>query len=194
MAIDTRDRILDALAALLPEEAYPTYGAIAKRAGVSRQTLYSHFPTRGELLVALADRERARANADQYANAVLTAATAVDALDELVAFHVKLTPLLMNAARLVEHERANDPTVETAFAARPTGRRQIVRHVMTRLQAEDTLDPIWSVDTATDFVDRLISATITHELIKVRGWTTEELALRLRHILRRSLLTNFARM
>jgi AcrR family transcriptional regulator len=185
----TRARILDATGQALDAEAEPTYGAIAKRAGVSRQTLYAHFPTRGSLLVAFADRERARADADHYASAVFGAPTALAALDGLIAFHVAFTPLVMNAVRLVEHERANDPTVESEFEARVVGRRQIVGHVMTRLHAENLLDPFWTVDAATDLVDRLISATATHELLAVRGWTTDELRSRLTHTLHKTLTT-----
>lgn len=187
MTDSTRDRILDAVGGALDAATEPTYGAIAKRAGLSRQTLYTHFPSRGALLVAFADRERDRAGADRYASAVLTAPTALDALDELIAFHVAFTPRVMNAVRLVEHERANDPAVETDFDARPVGRRQIVHHVVTRLNAEGVLDPVWTVEAATDLVDRLISATVTHELLIVRGWTTDDLRRRMTHTLRRAL-------
>ena len=189
MTDGTRHRILDATGKALEEEAEPTYGAIAKLADVSRQTLYAHFPTRGSLLVAFADRERDRAGADDYASAVFSAPTALAALDELISFHVAFTPLVMNAVRLVEHERANDPAVESEFEARVVGRRQIVGHVMTRLHAENLLDPLWTVEAATDLVDRLISATVTHELVTVRGWTADELRCRLSHTLHKTLTT-----
>ena len=187
MAAGTKGRILDALAGMLEVDPDPTYGAIAKQAGVSRQMLYTHFPTRGALLVGFADRERSRAQADQHNQAVFTAPTARDALDALVDVHLAITPRIMNAVRLVEHARASDPAVDEAFTARPTGRRQLVRHVMTRLHAERLLSPTWSVDTATDLVDNLIGATLTHELMKVRRWTADELGGRLRHTLHRTL-------
>lgn len=184
----TRDRILDAAGEALQALAEPTYGTIAKRAGVSRQTLYTHFPNRGSLLAAFADRGRERADADRFASAVFNAPTGRDALSELVAFHAAFTPLVMNAVRLVEHARANDPSVETEFESRAVGRRQIVRHVMTRLRAEHLLDPVWTIDTATDLVDRLLSATVTHELLTVRRWTPDELRSRLTHTLHRMLI------
>jgi AcrR family transcriptional regulator len=37
-----------------------TFEEVAKRARVSRQTVYTHFPDRASLLVALADLERGR--------------------------------------------------------------------------------------------------------------------------------------
>jgi AcrR family transcriptional regulator len=51
----TRDRILAAARNLLSEAgpAGLTYSLLAERAGVTRQTLYRHWPTRAALLVAL---------------------------------------------------------------------------------------------------------------------------------------------
>ncbi len=184
-----RDRLLDAAGQALEAEAEPTYETIAKLAGVSRQTLYTHFPTRGELLVAFADRGRERANADRYAAAVFSAPSSLDALTELVRFHTAFTPLVMHAVRLIEHQRANDPSLESEFESRAMGRRQIVHHVMTRLDAEHFLDPVWTVDTATDLVDRLFSATVTHELLTMRQWTIDDLRTRLTFTLHRTLIT-----
>jgi AcrR family transcriptional regulator len=51
----TRDRMLAAARELLAEAgpAGLTYSVLAERAGVTRQTLYRHWPTRSSLLVAL---------------------------------------------------------------------------------------------------------------------------------------------
>ena len=51
----TRDRMLAAARELLAEAgpAGLTYSALAERAGVTRQTLYRHWPTRSSLLVDL---------------------------------------------------------------------------------------------------------------------------------------------
>lgn len=190
MGETTKDRILDAVGEAIGGGGKLTYGAIARQAGLSRQTLYAHYPTMGTLLAAFADRARDRAGAEELAAPILGAATALDALDALVDFHLDFTPRVMKALMAVERERANDASVERAYLARPTSRRQLVHHVMTRLSAEGVMDQTWSSDSATDLVERLISATTTHELLVVRGWSPDDLRKRLLHTLRRTLVTH----
>lgn len=50
----SRSAVLDAAGQLLSEEGFPgvTIEAVAARSGVAKTTIYRHWPTRGELLVA----------------------------------------------------------------------------------------------------------------------------------------------
>lgn len=58
----TEDRVLDATGAVLGERGWPdvTMAAVARAAGVSRQTLYKRFGSRAELAQAYVLREAAR--------------------------------------------------------------------------------------------------------------------------------------
>lgn len=78
------EKILDAAAALLARGAAASTTAVATEAGVSRVTVYSHFPTREALLEAVAERAVGRATA-ALAEVNLDAGPAVEALDRLVA-------------------------------------------------------------------------------------------------------------
>ena len=51
-AAATRKQILDAVATLIEHGQEPTYGAIAKQAGVQERTAYRHFPSKEELYEA----------------------------------------------------------------------------------------------------------------------------------------------
>lgn len=61
----TRDRILDALAAILIERgsAAVTLNAVAERAGVSKGGLLYHFPSKSDLINGLVERMTAEAEA-----------------------------------------------------------------------------------------------------------------------------------
>lgn len=54
------DAILDAAARVLTERPESGLAEVAKRAGISRQTLYAHFPSRDTLIHALIERATAR--------------------------------------------------------------------------------------------------------------------------------------
>jgi TetR/AcrR family transcriptional repressor of mexCD-oprJ operon len=76
--------ILDAAAALLARGATASTTAVATEAGVSRVTVYAHFPTRDALLEAVAERAVGAAKVALDA-AQLEDGTAPEALDRLIA-------------------------------------------------------------------------------------------------------------
>jgi AcrR family transcriptional regulator len=184
----SRRKILDAVARLVVEAPAFTYEQLAAAAGVSRQTLYTHFPDRASLFVGLADRAREEAGVDRLSAAVLEAPTAGAALAALVDVHVAFTPAVMTVMRAEQMERLRRPEIEAAFEQRTSGRRPLVRHVMTRLQAEGLLAPPWSVEVATDLVSGLFNPWLTAELLELRAWSVPELRERLLAVLVRTLL------
>lgn len=78
------EALLDAAEQLLATSTDTSTSAIAAAAGISRVTLYSHFPTRAELLEAVAVRAVSR-GAEAVAQADLSSGTPAEALDRLVA-------------------------------------------------------------------------------------------------------------
>jgi AcrR family transcriptional regulator len=184
----SREKILDAVRRLVVEAPAFTYEQLAAAAGVSRQTLYTHFPDRAALFVGVADQARQEAGVDRLAAAVFEAPTARKALDALVDVHVAFTPSVMTVMRAEQMERLRHPEIEAAFEQRAGGRRPLVRHVMTRLQAEGLLMPPWTVDVATDVVAGLFNPWLTAELLELRTWSVPELRERLLVVLERALL------
>jgi hypothetical protein len=90
--------------------------------------------------------------------------------------------------RAEQMERLRHPEIEAAFEQRVGGRRPLVRHVMTRLQAEDLLAPRWTVEVATDLVAGLFNPWLTAELLELRAWSVPELRERLLVVLEGALL------
>jgi TetR/AcrR family transcriptional repressor of mexCD-oprJ operon len=77
------ESILDAAETLLQEGAPASIAAVAARAGVSRVTVYAHFPTREAVLEAVVERAVARA-AVVFDEATAGAGSAVEALERAI--------------------------------------------------------------------------------------------------------------
>jgi AcrR family transcriptional regulator len=189
VARDTRAAIVHAAASRLRDgDAGFTYERLAADAGVARQTLYTRFPDRAELIMAAVDELRAEIpDLDGLTAAVHVAPTAREALHALLDLHVAFTPPLLHALRAVEAQRAASPDLSQAFERRSKGRRQLVRHVVTRLKAEGQLTNDWSIDEASDLVAALLTGSVTAELIEERHWTTTQLHHALHRTLTRAL-------
>ncbi|MES9543421.1 TetR family transcriptional regulator [Actinomadura sp. NPDC000600] len=79
----SREAILDAATRVLDAEPDAGLGAVAVAAGVTRQTVYAHFPSREKLLLAVAERLTDRTAAAMDA-ADLDTGPAADALVRLL--------------------------------------------------------------------------------------------------------------
>jgi TetR/AcrR family transcriptional regulator, mexCD-oprJ operon repressor len=75
--------ILDAAEALLHEGQTASIAAVAARAGVSRVTVYAHFPTRQAVLEGVLERAVARATV-AFDEATAGATSAIDALERAI--------------------------------------------------------------------------------------------------------------
>lgn len=86
----TRQAILSAARAQLARVGYGTLRVedVARRARVSRRTVYAHFPTRA-LLAEAALRDRADALRERVARWRPRSSQAEDVLEEIVAFHAR---------------------------------------------------------------------------------------------------------
>jgi TetR/AcrR family transcriptional regulator, mexCD-oprJ operon repressor len=78
------EAILDAAEALLERRASASIAAVATEAGVSRVTVYAHFPTRERLLEAVVERAVGRASRSLHA-AEPDRGAPLDALERVIA-------------------------------------------------------------------------------------------------------------
>ena len=155
MRTATRLKILDAAAALLDHSpAAVSMDDVARRAGVSRQTVYSHFTSRAELLVEVVEHIKSRIGFDALVTPVLAAPTAGQALEAFIELHQQFTPATLSAALAVNRERTKDPDVAAAFESRVVGRHQLAHHVAVRLGAEGHLAQDVTVEVAADLLKR----------------------------------------
>jgi AcrR family transcriptional regulator len=151
---DTRIRILvAALACAADARADCTMGEVAAKAGLSRQAVYLHFPSRAALLAALSEwlaAAAARAPSDTpSARAALTALVAWLADD-----YPRTWPLVRRLG-----ENPGDASRQVAC-----------RRLAERFRDEGALSPHLSPATAADLLFTLTSPAVWAELVPGRGW------------------------
>lgn len=171
----TRAAVLDAARALLEEHGPTalTMAATAERAGVSRRSVYLHFATRADLLVALYDHVYEVERVGDSLRPVLDAPDPVTALDELAAHVGRLRPRVGAAAAAIRRERRSDPDFAAHWEVVARDQRRICRHVIKALQREGHLAEQWTVATATDMLWTLLSGDVIDNLMIDCGWSTE---------------------
>ena len=117
---ETRTQILEAARALFEELGYYGAGleAVAKKAGVSRQAIYLHFPSKAELLTALHLHIFATDVVPALERHPITdAMTALDALDATIAVDVEVASKVWRI-----HEALSWPDGSTRRSRRPCAR------------------------------------------------------------------------
>ena len=144
-------RILDAALACLRDGGSLTMAQVAEKAGLSRQAVYLHFPSRGALLAAL------QARRPQWPD-LAGAPSARAALGLLVAGQADADPALA----------ALDETKDAADA-----RLIRCRAVALRFQAEGALAPHLSPEAAADLLWSLTGPRLWEELVAGRGWRAD---------------------
>src|SRR5919106_2564432 len=118
----TRAQILEAARQQLEEHGYHAVGleSVAAAAEVSRQSIYIHFRSKAELLLALVAHVDAQAGLPDLASAVDDAPSAVEALHRFVDLVARLTPRVYKTAAVLDSARRVSPEAQTAWTDRVT--------------------------------------------------------------------------
>ena len=169
---ETRRRILTAAWRLLEaaqgREVRMT--DIAKAAGVSRQALYLHFPTRADLLVATTQHIDAVKDIDARLARSRTAGTGVERLDAFIAAWGNYIPEVYGVARALMAARDTDAAARTAWDDRMQAVRQGCQAAVAALQRDGRLAPQQSPAQATDLLSGLLSVRMWEHLTIDCGW------------------------
>lgn len=186
----TRESVLDAALALFTEEGVTDVRLedIAKRAGVSRQSVYVHFGSRAGLLLALVQHVDATGLLERLMQRIFEAPTSLDALDAIVHLHAEYSPVVYPVARVFMVGRHEDEALRVAWDDRMEARRNVYRFVIEWLERDRLLAPGWTVDVATDVVYALTSWQVWELLVVDQKWTGEHYGEHLRTTIRRALV------
>ncbi len=181
---DTRERILNAAWKLLEADkaASVRMGDIAKEAGISRQALYLHFPTRAELLVATARYLDDVKNVDQRLAASRTASTGVERLNAFIEAWGNYIPEIYGVAKAFLAMKDSDEAAEIAWNDRMQAVREGCEAAVKALKKDGVLSPDYSVKTATDFLWTMLSVRNWEQLTIGCSWSQKRYVETMKHL------------
>jgi len=173
----TRLQILEAARAVFEEIGYydAGLGAVAKKAGVSRQAIYLHFPSKAELLTAL----HLHIFATDVAPAIerhpsVDALSALDALDAMIAVDVEVVAKVWRVHEALQMARRQHPEVEETLRPREDERYGELLDLGHRLEGEGSLPRSILAGSFADLLWGLMNVGTYRSLVIERGWSLDQ--------------------
>jgi AcrR family transcriptional regulator len=169
----TRRRVLDAAVALFRSHgpARVTMAEVAEAAGLTRQAVYLHFPSRTRLMLALIQHASAQLGAPELFRRALELPTGRAQLRGSLRASARYAARVHEIAAALDAARAADPDAQAAWESRMALRRRQFHRAVRRLHAEGQLRPEWTVGQVTDAIWALSAPRGYSDLVVERGWT-----------------------
>lgn len=185
----TRRELLDAAWGLIAERgAEVSMAEIAAAVGVTRQSVYVHFGSRGGLLMALVRRADERGRIIERLTEALAVPEPGERLDRSLRawleFVVDIHPVALDLIRL----RTQDADAALAWEDRMTDLLELFRALITSIAAQGALAPGWSEEQATDVLWATCSVQTWALLVRDRGWSPDDAAAAIRRTAAAALL------
>ena len=190
--LTTRDRILQSAWRLL--ETDPGHGVrmsdIAKDAGISRQALYLHYPTRADLLIATTRYLDEIKNVDERLAPSRSAETGPERLDAFIEAWGNYVPEIYGVAKALLAMKDSDEAADAAW----NDRMQAVRHgckvAVKALARDKLLVADLTEKQATDLLWTWLSIRNWEHLTRACGWSQQQYIRFLKSSARRMLLSD----
>lgn len=161
---------------------------IAAAAGMTRQSIYVHFGTRGGLLMALVRRADEREGIIESLTAAMTVTPAVDRLDACLRAWFDFVPRIHPVARDLIRLRATDAEAAAAWHDRMDELHGLFTLLVKSLKRDKVLASGWTVPRAADYLWAGVSVQAWSLLVEDRGWSGADAAKAIRQAMARVLL------
>jgi AcrR family transcriptional regulator len=161
---------------LFIERGYNGVGleVVAKEAGVTRQTVYNHFGSKGGLLRAVAAYVEDRADLPSFLGKVFSSADGLSMLRAMLDAVVAVEPKIRPMSRVIHAARIEDDTARELWHNRMNSRLMGMTMVMNRLNADGLLKPGLGPEEAAEIAWSFASPHHYEFLVVDRGWTPEK--------------------
>lgn len=188
--IETRNRILKSTWELL-ETNNPKgvrMSDIAKAAGLSRQAVYLHFPTRAELLIATTQYVDQVKNVDYLLVTSRAAQRGLDRLNAFIDMWGNYMPEIHGIGTALIAMQDSDEAAKQAWS----GRMQAVRHgcqaAINALEVDGHLSPDYSSQQATDILWTTLSLRNWEQYRFECDWSQEQYIKHMKSLMHKVLL------
>ncbi len=150
-------------------------GAVAKKAGVSRQAIYLHFPSKVELLADLHQHIFATDVTPALQRHPITDdMTALDVLDASIAVDVEVVDRVWRIHEALTTARRQHPEVEKTLRPREDKRYGELLDLARRLKREGELPPHIRAGTFADMLWGLVGVGTYKSLVVEREWSLRQ--------------------
>ena len=189
---DTRSRVLEAAWTLTVEHGVSnvTLAEIARKAGVSRQSVYLFFGSRAGLLTEMTRHKDRTSGISRKFVLALRDGSGAGALKRTIQIWFDYIPEIYPVARALSGAAVADDEAEAAWNDRMDLIHDLFLRIARRLEDEGALAAGWNAGQAADFIHAQAHFSTWHHLVKERGWTPEEAAARVVSALSATLLRN----
>lgn len=179
---DTRKKIIEIASKLLLESHGNgvRMADIAKASGVSRQAVYLHFPSRGELMIAAVRHLDDVYGLDERLKTFREARKGIDILEAFIDFWGNYIPKIYGVAKALMAARDTDGAAAAAWDDRMNSVRNGCRRTIETIEHEGLLSPEWTVDEAVDLTWTMLSIENWERLTRDCEWTVAEYVERMK--------------
>ncbi len=187
---ETRVEILEAAVKLAAKRGLGavTMADVAKAAAVSRQSVYLHFHTRGQLM---AEMMRHRLLQDPLAQEVRRLSglpASVATFEAMVAAAVRFILSIAGPAMMEFAASVDDKVLQAALRERNRTGTAMINRMMEDLQRQGLLRAGWSAQEASQWLLAQLTPTTLYTLRFLMGWPVERIIERCVSTLRRELI------
>lgn len=191
---DTRANILRATRMLLEkgQGREVRMSDIAREAGVSRQAVYMHFPTRTDLLVATTLYLDEIKNVDERLAASRSSRTGMERIDAFIEAWGNYIPEIYGVAKALMIMSDTDEAAKNAWDGRLQAVREGCHAAIVALEHDGMLKPDYTADEATDMLSALLSVRTWEHLTFGCGWSQEVYLEKIRLTVKNALLCDSA--
>ena len=179
--IETRQKILDSTLKLLEKSSggkEVRMSDIAKDAGISRQAVYLHFPTRADLLIAVTYRLDEIYDATGRLVKPTDAKTGLLRLEAYIEAWFGYLPLIYGVVKAMMDMRDQDDAAKEAYDLRMQHIRNACETTILALKNENQLQEHLTTEVATDILWTMLSIPTWEQYRFQCGWTAQECILR----------------
>lgn len=155
---------------------------IAVDAGVTRQSVYLHFGSRGPLLVALVQHIDEALGLEAQIAEIRTCADPVEALERSLRLSASYQPRIHGVAMALATLAMTDPDARAAFEDRMHYRREGLLAILRVIHKSGRLVPGWTVAKVADALWEAAAPSSFQHLVIERGWSPKDFERWLLHV------------